>query len=90
VAGVRLPVFPSQANMFVIDLESAHVRPEELQRELLLKEGVFLRAGNYLSPTHGAKFIRASFSNVPGDLDRFERAFPSAMDRLRATAPAAI
>jgi aspartate aminotransferase len=90
VPDVRLPVFPSQANMFVIDLAAARVRPEDLQRELLVKDGVFLRAGNYLSPAHGAKFIRASFSNAPSDIDRFALAFPAALERLRAAAPAAV
>ncbi len=87
--GTRLPVFPSQANMFVIDLEEARIRPEELQKELLLRHGVFLRAGNYLSPAHGANFIRASFSNPASDIERFAEAFPIAVDALRPPAPRA-
>lgn len=83
VPGTFLPVYPSQANMFVIDLAKAEVAPEALQQELLLKHGVFLRAGNYLSPRFGSRFIRASFSNPPEDIERFVQAFPAALEALR-------
>lgn len=95
VPGTSLPVFPSQANMFVIDLTKAEVTPEALQQELLLKHGVFVRAGNYLSPQFGGRFVRLSFSNPPEDIDRFARSFPAAVEALRghkattATVPAA-
>lgn len=93
VPGTSLPVFPSHANMFAIDIGETHVAPEALQRELLLEHGVFLRAGNYLSNAFGSRFIRASFSNPPSDIDRFVRAFPLAMEacarRAKAPAPAA-
>ena len=93
---LSLPVFPSQANMFVIDIAGTGVTPTDLQRELLLTHGVFVRAGNYLSPTHGGRFVRVSFSNPPTDIDRLLRAFPVALGKLRksevvapSTAPAA-
>ncbi len=89
VDGATLPVFPSQANMFAIDLTGTSIAPEVLQKELLLGHGVFLRAGNYLSPKFGARFIRASFSNPPRDIERFAAAFPAAVERLRPRAPAA-
>jgi aspartate aminotransferase len=89
VPGCALPVFPSQANMFVIDVSAAGITPEHLQRELLERHGVFLRAGNYLSPTHGGKFIRASFSNAPADIERFAAAFPLACSAVTAHVPAA-
>ncbi|HEV2519924.1 MAG TPA: pyridoxal phosphate-dependent aminotransferase [Thermoplasmata archaeon] len=85
VEGTSLPVFPSQANMFVIDLAAAGVAPEPLQKELLVRHGVFLRAGSYLSPQFGSRFIRASFSNLPADIERFASAFPEAVDALRPT-----
>jgi len=83
VAGTFLPVFPSQANMFVIDLAKTEIAPEALQKELLLQHGVFLRAGNYLSPEFGGRFIRISFSNPPADIERFAAAFPAAVEKLR-------
>jgi aspartate aminotransferase len=80
--GVSLPLFPSQANMFVLDVAEAGIGPEALQRELLLHHGVFVRAGNYLSPGYGERFVRVSFSNPPSDLDRFVEAFPAAVHAL--------
>ncbi len=87
--GTSLPVYPSQANMMVVDLTGLGLAPEALQEELLLRHGVFVRAGNYLSPSHGSKFVRVSFSNPPADLDRFERAFPAAIAALAPRAAAA-
>lgn len=82
VPGTALPVYPSRANMTVIDIAESGIAPERLQEELLRTHGVFVRAGNYLSPAHGARFARVSFSNPPSDIDRFVRAFPEAMRTL--------
>jgi aspartate aminotransferase len=89
VPGVSLPVFPSQANMFVLDLGKSGIAPEALQKALLLEHGVFVRAGNYLSPKFGSRFVRVSFSNPPGDIARFEDAFPKTVAALLAAPPAA-
>ncbi len=83
VPGTTLPVYPSRANMMVIDIAATGIDPEALQQELLKRHGVFVRAGNYLSPTHGREFVRVSFSNPPSDIDRFEASFPTAMRSLR-------
>jgi aspartate aminotransferase len=87
--GATLPVYPSQANMMVIDLAALGLAPEAVQQELLERHGVFVRAGNYLSPTYGQRFVRVSFSNPPHDIDRFVAAFPEAVRALAAhpTAP---
>jgi len=87
VAGTSLPVYPSRANMMVIDIAATGVRPEAVQEEMLRRHNVFVRAGNYLSPTHGERFVRLSFSNPPADIERFATAFPAAMHALRAKAP---
>jgi aspartate aminotransferase len=89
VAGTSLPVFPSRANMMVIDVTATGVAPEAIQDEMLYRQGVFVRSGNYLSPTYGDRFVRVSFSNPPSDIDRFARAFPVAIESLRARVPVA-
>jgi aspartate aminotransferase len=88
VPGTSLPVYPSRANMMAIDIAETGVAPEALQEDLLRRHGVFVRAGNYLSPAHGRRFVRVSFSNPPNDIERFARAFPEAMRTLDARAPA--
>ncbi|MGA8711142.1 MAG: pyridoxal phosphate-dependent aminotransferase [Thermoplasmata archaeon] len=89
VAGASLPVYPSRANMMVIDIAATGIRPEAVQEEMLRRHGVFVRAGNYLSPTHGERFVRLSFSNPPADIERFAHAFPVTMQALRAPSPSA-
>ncbi len=86
IPDLHLPVFPSQANMFVIDISATGVSPPDLQKELLLTHGVFVRAGNYLSPKYGGRFVRVSFSNPPADIERFAQAFPAALAKLQKTA----
>ena len=89
VAGVTAPVAPSRANMTILDIAETGVAPAALQEELLFRYGVFVRAGSYLSPGHGSRFIRVSFSNPPSDIDRFARAWPEAMLTLSARTVAA-
>jgi len=87
VKGTSLPVYPSRANMMVIDIASTGVTPDAVQDEMLRHHGVFVRSGNYLSPTHGKQFVRLSFSNPPSDIERFAKAFPLTIESLRAAAP---
>jgi aspartate aminotransferase len=87
VPGVTTPVAPSRANMTILDIAGTGIAPGAVQEELLLRHGVFVRAGSYLSPSHGSRFVRVSFSNPSSDIDRFVRAWPAAM---RALAPKAV
>ncbi len=89
VPGATLSVYPSRANMMVIDIAPTGVSPDAVQDEMLRHHGVFVRAGNYLSPKHGGRFVRVSFSNPPTDIERFATAFPVTMKALEARAPAA-
>ncbi len=83
VQGCALPVYPSQANMFCVDIAATGVNPDELERELLFKHNVFIRSGNYVSRRFGGRFIRVSFSVPPEHAARFAEAFPKAMRALR-------
>jgi len=89
VPGAMLPVYPSRANMMVIDIASTGATPDAVQDQMLRRHGVFVRAGNYLSPTHGGRFVRLSFSNPPSDIERFATAFPATLQELAARAPVA-
>jgi len=89
VPGASLPVYPSRANMMVIDISATGLNPDSVQEEMLHRHGVFVRAGNYLSKTHGSKFVRVSFSNPPADIERFATAFPATIRGLATPAPVA-
>ena len=82
--GLSLPVYPSQANMFVIDLAQAGLDPTALQEELLYEHRVFVRSGSYVSKSFGQRFIRTSFSIAPEGIRRFCTALPIAVEALRA------
>ncbi len=81
--GATLPVFPSKANMFVIDVSATGVNPEVLEERLLRDYLVHGRAGSYLSKLNGGKFFRVSFTVPEKDAKRFADAFPETMAKLR-------
>lgn len=83
VDGARLPVYPSQANMFCIDISATGADPDEVEREMLFGHDVFIRSGNYVSKQFGSRFIRASFSVPTPMARRFTKAFPAVMEKLR-------
>jgi aspartate/methionine/tyrosine aminotransferase len=84
VDGTSLPVFPSRANMFVIDVSATGVSPEALEERLLHDYLVHGRAGPYLSRLNGRKFFRVSFTVPEKDAKRFAEAFPAVMTKLQA------
>jgi aspartate aminotransferase len=83
VDGASLPVYPSKANMFVIDLSRTGADPEAVEERLLFDHLVHTRAGSYLSRRHGKEFVRVSFTVSESDGRRFAEAFPPVIDALR-------
>lgn len=83
ISGVFLPIFPSQANMFVIDISATNISPEDVQNKLLYEHNIFVRAGNYVSRRFGKRFIRVSFSIPEEQVKKFEIAFPIVMEELK-------
>jgi aspartate aminotransferase len=84
VPGVTTPTGPSRANMTILDIAGTGLTPEAIQEELLRQHGLFVRSGSYLSPAHGQRFVRVSFSNPPEQIARFAEAFPAALRALSA------
>src|SRR2546426_435525 len=82
VDGASLPVFPSKANMFVIDLAPTGINPEVVEERLLFDHLVHTRAGSYLSKKHGDRFLRVSFTVSEDDCRRFADSFPIVMEKL--------
>src|SRR5439155_146084 len=82
VDGSSLPVYPSKANMFVIDLSEAGVDPERAEERLLLDHLVHTRAGSYLSKKLGAEFLRVSFTVSEAYCQRFTQAFTIVIESL--------
>ncbi len=82
VDGASLPVYPSKANMFVIDLAPTRANPEVVEERLLFEHLVHTRAGSYLSRRNGGTFLRVSFTVSEADCQRFADAFPAVMEKL--------
>ena len=77
-----LPVYPSQANMFVIDISKTGLKTQPIQDKLLYEHDVFVRAGEYVSKKFGHNFIRLSFTVAEEGAKRFREAFPKVMAEL--------
>ncbi len=83
VDGASLPLFPSKANMFVVDVAETGAKPEDVERLMLRDHHVHVRAGSYLSRKSGARFVRVSFTVSETDCKRFADAFPAVIEKLR-------
>ncbi len=83
IPDISLPVYPSNTNMFVIDVEKTGLDPQEIQEKLLYEHDVFVRGGNYLSKTAGDKFIRISFTVSEEGTRKFAERLPMVLDDLR-------
>jgi aspartate/methionine/tyrosine aminotransferase len=82
VRGAYLPVFPSLANMFCVDIRETGVNPEKVEAMLLQDHYIHTRAGQYLSKRFGPRFVRVSFSIPTEQCRKFAAAFPKVMKAL--------
>ena len=83
VSGAFIPVFPSYANMLVIDIGNTGVNPDKVQEKMLYEHQVFVRSGNYVSKVHGSRFIRVSFTVPEEGAQKFAKVFVQVMDELK-------
>ena len=56
IDGVFLPVYPSDANMMVIDVSQTGINPKELSN-YLYNQGIFAREGEYTSELFGNRYF---------------------------------
>ena len=82
VDGIFLPVYPSDANMMVIDLYEAGINPKDMSNYLIQK-GLFTREGEYTSDKFGDRYLRISFSIPTEEIKVFCEEFPKAVEALR-------
>ncbi|MGF7118142.1 pyridoxal phosphate-dependent aminotransferase [Methanobacterium oryzae] len=83
VEGAYLPVYPSDGNMFVIDLVETGVEPVNIA-EYLLKKKIFAREGAYTSKLFGHRYLRVSFSIPQEQVEKFAFHFEEGMKALRS------
>ncbi len=83
IEGVSLPVFPSNTNMFAIDIGETGISPERLQEKLLYEHDIFVRSGTYVSKRSGETFIRVSFTVPEEGIRKFTDILPETIEELR-------
>jgi len=81
--GCFLPVYPSHANLFVIDVSATRLDPADIERTMLYEHKVFVRGGAYVSPRFGERFVRVSFTVPEEDCRRFAEAWVATVEGLQ-------
>ena len=82
IAGLTLPVYPSQGNFVIIECAELGVRPEALAA-VFAQRGIMIRQGAYHTPRFGSRFVKVS-TTVPAEwVDAFCRQLPDAIAAAR-------
>ena len=79
IAGLRVPVTPSNGNFLVIECVEAGVRPEAICAALS-QHDVMVRQGTYHTKTFGDRFIKVSVSTPTEWVEEFCALLPQAID----------
>lgn len=82
IPGMKVAVYPSQANFLVVECIDAGIMPEALC-EAFIPEGIMIRQGAYHTPTFGHRFVKIS-TTVPEDwADALCALLPAMIERAR-------
>jgi aspartate/methionine/tyrosine aminotransferase len=82
VRGLTVPVYPSQANLLMVECVDAGVTPEALVTAYQQK-GVMIRQGAYHTKTFGHLFIKVSLTVPESWTDRFCELLPEMVEKAR-------
>lgn len=82
VHGLAMPVYPSQANLVIVETIEAGIRPEALVAAYQ-QEGVMIRQGSYHTKLFGDRFVKVSLTVPDSWADRFCELLPSMVGRAR-------
>jgi len=83
VPGLHIPVYPSQANLLVMETVEAGITPESLVAAYQT-EGVMIRQGTYHTRRFGPRFVKISLSVPEAWADRCCELLPAMVERARA------
>jgi histidinol-phosphate aminotransferase len=82
IAGLHIPVYPSNGNFLVIECAELGVRPEALAA-VFAQRGIMVRQGAYHTPRFGSRFVKVS-TTVPAEwVDAFCAYLPAAIEVAR-------
>jgi histidinol-phosphate aminotransferase len=78
IAGLNVPVYPSNGNFVIIECAELGLRPEALAA-VYAERGIMIRQGSYHTPRFGSRFVKVS-TTVPSEwVDAFCRQLPDAI-----------
>jgi len=83
VPGLKVAVYPSQANFLVLECIDAGIKPEALCRAYA-DEGIMIRQGTYHTPTFGHRFVKVSTTVPESWADAFCAKLPAAVEKARS------
>ncbi len=86
VPGLHIPVYPSHANLLVIETVDAGIKPEALVAAYQ-PENIMIRQGTYHTKTFGDRFVKVSLSVPEHWVARFCELLPAMVDKARHLAP---
>ncbi|MGO9700879.1 MAG: pyridoxal phosphate-dependent aminotransferase [Xanthobacteraceae bacterium] len=82
IAGLKLPIYPSQGNFVIVECAELGLRPEALAA-VFAQRGIMIRQGSYHTPRFGSRFVKVS-TTVPTEwVDAFCRQLPDAIEAAR-------
>lgn len=84
VPGLRVPVYPSDGNFLVVEVDGARIRPEVLCARMA-ERGIMIRQGSYHTRTFGDRFIKVSVTVPPEWVEEFCAALPEAVEQARGS-----
>ena len=82
VAGLRIPVHPSNGNFLIIECVDAGVRPEAVCA-VLGRDNILVRQGAYHTETFGDRFIKVSMSTPREWVEALCARLPGAIEEAR-------
>lgn len=88
VEGMKVAVYPSQANFLVVECIDAGVKPEALC-DAYRAEGIMIRQGAYHTPTFGHRFVKVSTTVPESWADAFCERLPRMVEKARGMEPVA-
>jgi aspartate/methionine/tyrosine aminotransferase len=86
IPGLHIPVYPSHANLLVIETVDAGIRPEALV-EAYQAEGIMIRQGTYHTKRFGERFVKVSLTVPEAWAQRFCELLPAMVERARTLPP---
>jgi aspartate aminotransferase len=82
VRGMKVAVYPSQANFLVVECIEAGIKPEALC-DAYRAEGIMIRQGTYHTPRFGHRFVKVSTTVPEAWADAFCERLPAMVEKAR-------